>query len=102
MSSFIFKGTRLPGQVMMDIVAREKALRKKRGLTQEALAGKADVSLGSLRRFEQTGRISFESLVAICFALGCVDELELLFSRPAYTSIQEVVVDGNKSSRARG
>lgn len=102
MSSFIFKGARLPGQVMLAAAAREKALRKKRGLTQEELAGKAGVSLGSLRRFEQTGQISFESLVSLSFALGCDDELDNLFAKPAYSSIQEVIDDARQGARARG
>ena len=52
---------------------------------------------GSLRRFEQTGQISFESLVSITFALGCEDNLEHLFSKPAYTSIEEVIADARKA-----
>ena len=88
---------KLPGAVLRDVAAREKALRKKRGYSQVQLAEKAAISLGSLRRFEQTGRIAFESLVAISFALGCESELENLFSRPAYSSIQEVIDDATKA-----
>lgn len=88
---------RLPGQVMQDIAVREKALRKSKRLTQEALAEKAGVSLGSLRRFEQTGRISLESFVALSFALGCEQELDGLFAKPAYASIQEVIADARKT-----
>lgn len=76
---------------MHAVAAREKALRKARGLSQEQLAAKAGVSLGSLRRFEQTGRIAFESLVALAFALRCEQDLDALFGAPAYTSIQEVI-----------
>ena len=88
---------KLPGTVLRDVATREKALRKKRGYSQVQLAEKAAISLGSLRRFEQTGRIAFESLVAISFALGCESELENLFSRPAYSSIQEVIDDAAKA-----
>ncbi len=88
---------RLPGQVMHDVAAREKALRKAKRLTQEQLAERAGVSLGSLRRFEQTGRISFESLVALSFALGCESELDGLFSKPAYSSIEDVIADARKA-----
>ncbi len=82
---------KLPGQVQLEVAAREKERRKRLGLTQAQLAQKASVSLGSLRRFEQTGQISFESLVALSFALGCESELESLFSKPAYRSIEEVI-----------
>ena len=95
--SNLFDIQKLPGEMLQDVAAREKALRKKKGFSQEELARKALVSLGSLRRFEQTGRISFESLVAISFALGCENELEGLFAKPAYASIQEVIDDAKKA-----
>lgn len=90
---------RLPGTIMQDVAAREKALRRAQGLSQEQLAKKAGVSLGSLRRFEQTGRIAFESLVAISFALDCEAELDTLFSKPGYSSIQEVIDNARASRR---
>ena len=98
MNSFM-DNYQLPGDVLAGVAAREKALRKKQGFSQEALARKAGVSLGSLRRFEQTGRIAFDSLVAISFALGCESELDGLFAKPAYTSIQEVIEDARKARR---
>lgn len=87
----------MPGQVMQEVAAREKALRKARHLTQQQLAQKAGVSLGSLRRFEQTGQVSFESLVAISFALRCDSELDGLFAKPAYSSIEEVIADAREA-----
>jgi len=88
---------RLPGQVQQDVALREKERRKRMGYTQEQLAQKAGVSLGSLRRFEQTGSISFESLVALSFALGCQEELSGLFAKPAYRSIEEVIDEARVS-----
>ena len=82
---------RLPGQAKLEVAKREKERRRRMGMTQTALAQKAGVSLGSLRRFEQTGDISFASLVSLCYALGCEKDLESLFSAPAYRSIQEVI-----------
>ena len=85
---------------MLMVAAREKALRKRRGLTQAQLAQKAGVSLGSLRRFEQTGQTSLESLVALCFALGCKKDLDGLFSSPAFASIEEVMADARRAGRS--
>ena len=87
---------KLPGEVMREVALREKERRKRLGLTQAQLAKKANVSLGSLRRFEQEGQISFASLVSLCFALGCQDELGALFSKPAYRSIEEVLDEARK------
>ncbi|MBQ9067713.1 MAG: helix-turn-helix transcriptional regulator [Eggerthellaceae bacterium] len=92
---------KLPGAALAEVAAREKTVRRKRGYSQVQLAEKAGVSLGSLRRFEQTGKIAFESLVSIMFALGCADELDRLFARPAYSSIQEVIDDAEKARRTR-
>jgi len=99
MNIFVFKVGRLPGETMRDVAAREKQLRKARRFTQTQLAEKAGVSLGSLRRFEQTGQISFESLVRIGVALNCEDDFEALFAKRAYRSIQEVIDEQRASSR---
>lgn len=76
-----------PPEVAKRIALREKARRRKLGITQSELAGRSGVSLGSLRRFEQTGQVSLESLVRLARALGCEGELGGLFSAPAYRSI---------------
>ena len=87
---FFFKATASrPGQARRG-TTREGAPQAF-GLAQAGLSKKADVSLGSLRRFEQTGDISFSSLVNICYALNCQDDLDDLFSKPSYRSIQEVI-----------
>lgn len=46
-----------------------KAFRKERKISQEKLALLSNVSLGSIKRFERTGNISFISLLQICQAL---------------------------------
>jgi transcriptional regulator with XRE-family HTH domain len=82
-----------PSDAALEIAKREKSLRKKIGLTQLQLSSRSGVSLGALRRFEQTGQISFESLIRLCRALDCESQLDGLFTKPAYRSIQEVIDD---------
>lgn len=65
--------------------------RKANKLTQEQLAQKSGVSLGSVKRFERLGEISLSSLVKIAFVLDCEDDFDALFSRKEYKSIQEVI-----------
>ena len=55
----------MPIEIQKEIARKEKERRKKKGITQKELAQRADLSLSSLRRFEQTGEISFASLVRI-------------------------------------
>ena len=88
---FTLLDQKLPGEVLAEI--RERAVRRRRALklSQQALAKKSGVSLGSVKRFETTSQISLISLVKISFALGCEDDFDMLFSRPAYTSIEDVI-----------
>ena len=62
------------------IAQRMRARRKEAHLSQAQLSHLSGVSLGSLRRFEQTGEISLSSLVALSSALECEDELAILFA----------------------
>jgi transcriptional regulator with XRE-family HTH domain len=70
---------------------RAQARRLALDLTQAGLAARAGVSLGSLKRFEQTGRVSFESLLKVAAALGAVDDFDAVFKAPAARSIDEVL-----------
>ena len=58
-----------PKELGMEIAANLKKLRKQRKLSQKALAEKAGLSYGSMKRFEQTGEISLESLLKIAIVL---------------------------------
>lgn len=80
-----------PNEISMDIAARMRARRKERKLSQIQLSERADVSLGSLKRFERTGEISLSSLIKLAFALGCENDFDSLFAKKGYSSIQEVI-----------
>ena len=82
-----------PFEIIGAVSARVRKRRKELKLTQAQLARKAGMSLGSYKRFEQTGQIAFESLVKIAFALDCEDDFDNLFARRSYASIQEVIDD---------
>lgn len=49
------------------------------------------VSLGSVKRFEQSGEISFLSLIKIATALGLSKELQHLFEDVPLLSIEEII-----------
>ena len=66
-------------------------IRKRRSLSQQALAEKSNVSYGSIKRFETTGQISLISLTKRCVALDCVDEIKNLCTNVEYGSIVEVL-----------
>ena len=83
-----------PKELGMEIAANLKKLRKQRKLSQKALAEKAGLSYGSMKRFEQTGEISLESLLKIAIVLGETAPFEGLFKPTEIKSIQEII-DGN-------
>ena len=68
--------TKLPGGVQADLAKRHTLLRKQKGYSQAELAESSGVSLGSLRRFEQTGKISLENLLALMHILQRLDDFD--------------------------
>ena len=66
-------------------------IRKRRKISQQVLSKRADVSLGTLKRFEQTGEISLKSLTKLANALEVEDELETLFAEVPFQSIEEIL-----------
>ena len=71
-------------------------LRKRKKLSQRELAAKSGVSLGSLKRFEQSGEISLQSFTKLAIALGVEDELDNLFTEVPFESIEEVIHEQTK------
>ena len=73
------------------IANRMIQLRKRKKLSQKALAAKSGVSLGSLKRFEQKGEISLQAFTRLAIALGVEGELETLFGEVRFGAREEVV-----------
>ena len=76
-------------EIDTDIAKRMAQLRKRRKISQKELAVRSGVSLGSLKRFEQSGEISLQSLTKLAIALEVEGELEDLFSEVPFASIEE-------------
>ena len=85
-----------PYEVSMELAEKAKEKRKYMKLTQQQLADRSGVSLGSLKRFEQTGEISLSSLLKIAGVLDSLKEFDGLFEKPEYTSIEEILNDKNR------
>ncbi|MDY3201232.1 MAG: helix-turn-helix transcriptional regulator [Arcobacter sp.] len=65
-----------PKSIMQDLKDKFKQKRLSLNLTQEGLSNKSGVSLGSIKRFETSGEISFESLLKIALVLNCLDDFK--------------------------
>ncbi len=65
-----------PADMLSEISQRFKTRRKALKLTQKELSQKSGVSLGSIKRFEQSGQIAFESLLKLALVLECLEDFE--------------------------
>lgn len=78
-------------EINNDIAQRIVKLRKRKKITQTQLAKVSGVSLGSIKRFEQSGEISLQSFTKIVIVLGVDSELDSLFNNVPFDSIEEVI-----------
>ena len=65
-----------PKSIMEQIKDSFRQKRLSLNLTQEGLANKSGVSLGSIKRFETSGEISFESLLKLALVLNYLDDFK--------------------------
>lgn len=86
-----FLNQKTPNEIAKNLAEKIKQQRKKLKISQESLAQKSGVSLGSIKRFETKYEISLQSLIKIAIALDLDDDFEKLFSTKTYTSIDEVI-----------
>ena len=69
-----------PTEVRKELANRFRILRKKSKISQKQMAERSDVSLGSLKRFENTGKISLESLLKLMHFLGRLNEINSILT----------------------
>ena len=91
-----------PEQVGVALAARARELRLERGWRQVTLARRSGVSLASLRRFEESGRVSLRNLLKLAFALNRLDDFDALLQPPRASSLAELEASEKKPRRQRG
>ena len=80
-----------PSDITKRLAERMKKVRKRNKISQEHLAARSNVSYSTLRKFERTGQISLESFVKLTMELGFASDLDEIFTKPVYNSIEEVI-----------
>ena len=87
-----------PNTILLKLRDAFKSKRVEKKLTQNCLASSSGVSLGSLKRFESSGRISLESLLKLALVLECLEEFENVCKEKVInvSSIDELIERGNK------
>ena len=94
MNNFTFS-RKTPKEIDLLIAERIRKIRRRRKISQKRLSEKSGVSLGSVKRFENSGEISLISLTKIAVALELEGELVRLFEDAPYLSIEEIMNEDN-------
>ena len=81
-----------------------KERRLQMNLTQEGLSARSGVPLATLRKFEQQGLISLESLLKLMMVLGMLESMVAAtkVSQTSFSSIDEVIALETSPKRKRG
>ena len=65
-----------PYEVSKEIAKRHRTIRNQLKISQKEMAERSGVSLGSLKRFENTGKISLESFLKLMHLLGRLSDFD--------------------------
>ncbi len=92
-----------PSEMQKVIASQTRDRRLELNLSQQTLSEKSGVSYGSLKKFEQTGQISLESLLKLALVLRCIDDFNALFaSIPSSKALSlDEMIDDDKRKRGR-
>lgn len=77
-------------EIAQILAKRVKELRLLNKWKRSTMAERSGVSESSLRRFEQTARISLENFLKLLSALGRLDEMDDLLHPPSAKSIDDL------------
>lgn len=70
---------KVPTQVQQELADKFREIRKNKKISQTQLANSSGVSLGSIKRFEQTGQISLESLLKLAHLFDRLNDFDSVF-----------------------
>ena len=91
-----------PADLCRAVAERARQARLAADLSQQGLAERAGVSLGSLKRFERTGAASLDCVARLAVALRLEGGFEDLFRPPRFTTIDQVIAAPKPRRRGRG
>lgn len=87
-----------PYDYLNQIALNHKILRKQIGYSQQELAERSGVSLGSIKRFESSGQISLESLLKLAQILQRLSDFDLILKQiENYDAIEKLFSDKTRA-----
>lgn len=89
--------------IARDIADNFRRRRIERDMTREEVAEQSGVALANIVRFEQKALISLTNIIRLAMALGYTADIHALFSRPKYSTMEELLTirKNQKKKRAR-
>ncbi len=91
-----------PLEYLTQIAQNAKTKRLSLNLSQQNLSMRSGVSLGSIKRFERTGKISLESLLKLALVLECLESFNSIFSQAPLESLPSIDAIFKQIPRKRG
>ncbi len=91
-----------PEALMLRMAKNCKARRLERGYSRRTLAQRTGVPAPTIERFENTGKISFESFCAIVVEFDYFQEMSEILSKAKYSTGQELAVINSNKKRLKG
>jgi transcriptional regulator with XRE-family HTH domain len=91
-----------PLEYLTQIAKNAKAKRLSLNLSQQNLSLRSGVSLGSIKRFERTGKISLESLLKLALVLKSLESFNSLFAQDPLQSLPSLDAILKQIPRKRG
>jgi len=88
-----------PEDIALDLALKLKELRLLKKWKRSTLAERSGVTEASLRRFEQTGKISLNHFLKLIHALGRLDDAASLLNPPEAGSLKELKQKEKKISK---
>lgn len=76
--------------------------RLEKNISRVVLSDLSGVPAPTIAKFEKAHKISLESYVALCKALGYSDEIKALLAEPKYSTMQELDMIHRNQHRKRG
>ena len=89
------------GGILKQIAFQARTNRLQLNMSQETLAERAGVSLGSVKRFELTGEISLKHLVKIAVLLDATDTFMELFLATKFQNIDQLLASKTKDQKLK-
>ena len=90
-----------PADIAADLAKRLRTRRLARNLTQEGLARRSGVALGTLKKFERSGATSLVSFIRMVVALGEEAALEQLLADQEFETLDQLLATPKTRKRGR-